>query len=255
MLSSSISYDILCYPLKNHFYDRLENQLQVNLDKLFSEIEIGLKGNEDLNKFSLNKMNSIFDLRMQAMSWLFENAELEDLSETLEEAYDDFDVLLKYDSNYLFLVENLKFSLRANKQYVDSFIEEMDRNPEMAEEAFKPEVFKITMQQFTSSIALAIPDEDLAQRILDLVGASLKIEFSLICAWLLMDKKMVLPANKIKDLTSLVGNSAQDFSAICYELGIGVKSKSEQRNFQHKSEYIIEQQNLADLGLNDLIEL
>ncbi len=189
------------------------------------------------------------------MSWIFKNSELEDLSETLNEAYDDFDVLLKYDSSYLFLVENLKFSLRANKRYIDSFIEEMDKNPQIVEEAFKPEAFNITMQQFTSSIALAIPDEEFAQRLLDLVGASLKIEFSLICAWVLMDKKMVLPADKIKELTSLVGNSAQEFSAICYELGVGVKSKNEQRNFQHKSDYITEQQNLADIGLNDLMEL
>ena len=61
MLSSSISYDILCYPLKNHFYDRLGNQLQINLDKLFLEVEKGLLSNEDLTKFSVAKMNNIFE--------------------------------------------------------------------------------------------------------------------------------------------------------------------------------------------------
>lgn len=255
MLSSSVSYDILCYPLKNNFYDKLENPIQVKLDKVFSDVENCLIGKSNLEKFSVEKMSDIFDLRMEAMAWLFENSDLENLSEVIEESSEDFNILLSKDSNYLFLVENLKYALRVNKRYIDFCINEIEKSPSTFEQQFKPEAFKLTFEQYTNSIAMAIPDEELAQSILDLIGASLKIEFSLICAWILVHNNIQLSIEKIKELTSLVGKSAQDFSAISLEWGIGKKIKSEPKYFIQDNNFVSEQSDLADLGLDDLIDL
>lgn len=257
MLSPALNYDFICYPLKTQYFDRLDNALQNEIDKVFSDIENGLKSNSDIKAFATSQMKNLFNLRMKAIGWFLEDSHLEDLSETIEECYDDFDSLSQ-NSKLVFFVENLKFALRANRRLIDSFVEHADSeaaaNGADIEKEIKAAVLKLDYEQFVTSIALGVPDEEAAQRIIDLVASSLLIEFSAISAGILIEKNINVSEEKAIQLTSLIGNAAQEYSAICHELGLFKRHKSSQPAMQFEKSYVEEQQFLADLGLDDLVE-
>jgi hypothetical protein len=255
MLTSALNYDFICYPLKAQYFDHLDSTLKSEIEKIFSNIEKGLIADQEIKSFANSQIKNLFNLRIKAIKWFLEDNHIGDLGQTIEECYHDFDSLNK-NSRLIFFVENLKFALRSNKRLIEAFGEHTEAiNPNEIESEFKKTSFlEITYDQFITSIALGIPDEEAAQRIIDLVGASLLIEFSAISAGILVDKKIDISEEKAIQLTSLVGNAAQEYSAICYELGLLKRHKSGHPVMQFDNYFIEEQQYLADLGLEDLVE-
>lgn len=255
MLSPALNYDCICYPLKTQYFDRLDNTLKSEIEKLFFNIETGLISNQEIKPFAISQMKNLFNLRIKAIRWFLEDNNIEDLGETIDDCYHDFDSLNE-NSKLVFFVENLKFALRSNKRLINSFVEHgAEISPTGLEGELKSSFLEITYDQFITSIALGVPDEEAAQRIIDLIGASLLIEFSIISAAILVDKKIDISEAKAIQLTSLIANAAQEYSAICYETGLLKRHKSEHPAVHFDNSFIDEQQYLADLGLDDLIEI
>lgn len=250
MLSPVVNYDFLCYPLKAQYFDRLDNGLKSEIDKQFSEIENGLRSSSDLRAFASSQLRSIFNLRIKAIKWFLADNHISELAETIDGCYNDFDSLIE-NSKLVYFVENLKFAMRANKRLVDSIVEHVESSS--TEMELKASFLEINYDQFITSISLGIPDEQAAQRIIDLVGASLRIEFSAIAASILMEKGNDISEEKAIQLTSVIGNAGQDYSAICNELGLFKKHKGATSFIQPDKSYVEDQQLLADLGLDDLI--
>ncbi len=255
MLSPALNYDFICYPLKTQYFDRLSSSLQNEVTNLFSTIEKGLMNDHDLKSFSASQLKNLFNLRMKAIGWFLEDNHLNDLNQTIDECYDAFDSL-NQNSKMVYFVENLKYALRANRRLLNSFVEHAHSsgNSEQIETELRSSFLEINYDQFITSIALGVPDEDAAQRIIDLVGASLLIEFSAISGGILIEKKIELSEEKAIQLTSVISSAGQDYSAICYELGLFSRAKSTHPQMQFDNDFIKEQQQLADLGLNDLLE-
>lgn len=254
MLAPALNYDFICYPLKTQYFDRLDDKLQSEIEKLFSTVEEGLTSDQDIKPFAVSQIKNLFNLRIKAIKWFLEDNNVEDLGQTIEDCYHDFDSLNE-NSKLIFFVENLKFALRSHKRVADAFVEHAEISQTAVENELKASFLEITYEQFTTSIALGVPDEETAQRIIDLIGASLLVEFAAIAAGILVDKKIDISENKASQLTSLTGNAAQEYSAICYELGLLKRHKSGQTNIQlFDNSFIEEQQDLADLGLDDLME-
>lgn len=253
MLSPALNYDFICYPLKTQYFNRLDISLRSEIEKLFSDIEQGLVSTQDTKTFALSQIRNLFNLKIKAIKWFLEGNNVGALSKTIEDCYNDFDGLID-NSKLIFFVENLKFALRSNKRLIDSFVEQVEANPINIEIELKALSLEITYDQFITSIALGVPDEETAQKIIDLVGASLLIEFSAISAGILIEKKIEISENKAMQLTSLIGNAAQEYSAVCYELGMFKRHKSGQSVLQFDNTYVEEQQYLADLGLDELVE-
>ncbi len=250
MLSPVVNYDFICYPLKAQYFDRLENGLQSLIEKQFSEIEKGLKSSSDLRTFAASQLRSIFNLRIKAIKWFLEDNHLSELGATIDGCYNDFDSL-NDNPKLAYFVDNLKFAMRANKRLVDSLVEHVDVSS--TEMELKSSFLEINYDQFITSISIGIPDEEAVQRIIDLVGASLKIEFSAMAASILIEKSIDISEETAIQLTSVIGTAGQDYSAICHELGLFKRHKSATNFIQPDSSYIEDQQQLADLGLDDLV--
>lgn len=253
MLSPALNYDFICYPLKTQYFDRLDNTLQNEIDKVFFEIENGLISSADIKAFASSQMKCIFNLRIKAIKWFLKDNHIGNLGETIDACYDDFDSLVE-NPKLVFFVENLKFAMRANKRLMDSFVEHVESSPTDIENELKASFLEINYDQFVTSMALGIPDEESAQRIIDLLGYSLLIEFSIISAAIFIEKKIDISEEKSIQLTSLIGNAAQEYSAICHELGLFKRHKASQPAMQFDKSYIEEQQFLSDLGLDDLVK-
>ncbi|MBK7389477.1 MAG: hypothetical protein IPI23_10560 [Bacteroidetes bacterium] len=255
MLSPALNYDFICYPLRAQYFDRLSSSLQSEVTNLFFSIEKGLMNGNDLKSFSTSQLKNLFNLRMKAIGWFLEDNHLMDLNGTIDQCYDAFDSL-NQNSKMIYFVENLKYALRANRRLLNSFVEPAHTLglSERIENDLKASFLEINYDQFITSIALGVPDEDVAQRIIDLVGASLLIEFSAISAGILIEKNIDLSEEKAIQLTSIISAAGQDYSAICYELGLFNRVKFTQPQIKFDNDFIIEQQHLADLGLNDLLE-
>jgi len=249
MLSPALNYDFICYPLKAQFFDRLEIGLKTEIATLLSEIENGLKTGTDLKSLASSKIKNIFNLRIKAIKWFLEDKRIGEIGQRIDACYNDFDSLSE-NSKLISFVENLKFAMRANKRLMDSFVEHVESA--VAEMELKSFFLEINYDQFITAISLGIPDEETTQRIIDFVSASLLIEFSAISAGILIEQNINLSEEKAIQLTSLINNAAQEYSAISLELGLFKQHKISKTAMQSDNSYIEEQQLLADLGLNDL---
>jgi hypothetical protein len=112
----------------------------------------------------------------------------------------------------------------------------------------------ITYKQFISAIALGVPDDAIAQKIVDWTNSSLYIEFVTVSAAIINDEKHLKISDKvIQELAFIIANAAQEYSALATELGI-LKLRSTKQSFAQISfdnDFIKEQKKLADLGLDD----
>ena len=111
----------------------------------------------------------------------------------------------------------------------------------------------LSYEQFTSSIVLAIPDSEIAQRFVDLTNSCMYIEFVTIAADIIYTHKHNVSDKTINELAFIVADAAQEYFAAASELGI-LKPRSEkpftiQTSFDKV--FIEEQKHLADLGLDD----
>ncbi len=248
MLGTAKNFDVICFQLRS-YYPQLENPLKKELNILLVEIRQILIADKKIKSKLNNLLGSIFNLRVKAIVWLLKENEL-NLSDPFDEVIPQI-AELKVDPKLEILAENILFALRCNQRVIDV----LTKNEVLSAETISNEVSKfapINYEQFVAAIALGVPDNDVAQKIIDWANSSLYIEFVTVAASIIHQEKLKISSKVINELAFIVADAAQEYSAIAMELGLlkqhPVKNLS-QSLFDEG--FVMEQKDLSDLGLTD----
>jgi hypothetical protein len=252
MLAKARYYDIICFQLRHNFYPQLDHPLQLELDLLFKDITTTIASGQQLQAPSVSILEQIFNLRIQAIKWLSSNGNF-DYSQVLDEVIPQIE---KMNSNYQWevLTENLLFALRCNQRVVENLISHAKGNVE----DFAAEIGQlpvITYGQFLATLAYTVPDEAVAQKIVDWTNSSLRIEFAMMAADSIQAGNLKVSDQIINELAFLVADAAQEYAALAVDLGI-IKPRVPRQtvsNFSFDNRFIGEQKYLADLGMEDFM--
>lgn len=246
---------IICFGLNRH-YIQIDNDLKKDIGKLLNNIEGILISGKKIQLSVDEILKDIFSIRIRAIKYLYEYIEP---SEMFKEAYLELEKL-KSNPKLHILAENILFALRCNHRVINSIIEasnfESDTHGSTSEKNLKISVNQlpvITLEHFISIIKSSIPDNSLAQKIIDLTNASLYIEFVILAAVIIKDKQLKIANKIINELAFIVADAAQNYYAITYELEF-IKSKTSSQSFEpviQDEKFIEEQQKLANIGLKD----
>ncbi|MEK6616085.1 MAG: hypothetical protein AABZ32_08255 [Bacteroidota bacterium] len=251
MIATARNYDVICLELRNHS-SQLDNPLKKDLNKLLADIKDIITSDKKI-KASLDTLllSQLFNFRVKAIKWLFQDSEF-NLTEMLDEVYPQVEELKK-NPKLEVLAENILFALRCNRKVVDAVVATADLSKENLE-INAPQLPTINYEQFISAIALGVPDDAMAQKIIDWTNSYLYIEFVTVAAAIINDEPQLKISDKvIKELAFIIADAAQEYSALATELGI-LKLRSTKQSFAHISfdnDFIKEQKKLADLGLDD----
>lgn len=252
MLATAKNYDIICFQMSNQL-SHLESPMKKETTKLLNGIREILNSGKKI-KPGLNAiLPSIFNYRFKAIKWLIEKGDF-NFTNIIDEVYPQLEEL-KDDPKLEILVENILFALRCNKRVVDSVISISGSNEGELEMSLS-EFPVINYEQFITSIALGIPDDAVAQKIVDLTNSSLYIEFVGVAAYIIHSENLKISDKLINELAFIVADSAQEYSAVATELGILRPRTHNQFSFtgQIDKSLLKEEKYLADLGINDFAE-
>lgn len=249
MLASVKNYDFICYQLRNNLYSQLDNPLKKDIDKLSKEITSILNSNKKIQSQSVDILAQLFNLRVKAIKWLSQNDNLNFL-EMLSEVSSQIEEIGE-NKKLEVLKENILFALRCNKRVIESLfsagVQTENLNIDFTQ------LPDINYQQFLASLAFTIPDDEAAQKIADWINASLHIEFVMLAADIIIDEKIKVSDKSINELSFLVADAAQDYSALATEFGV-LKTKAIYQSFSNQpfdKGFLKEQKTLADIGIED----
>jgi len=248
MLGTAKNFDVICFQLRS-YYPQLENPLKKDLNSLLAEIRLILIADKKIITKVNGLLGSIFNLRVKAIVWLLKENEL-NLSDLFDEVIPQIDEL-KNDPRLEVLAENILFALRCNQRVIDA----LTKNEVLSAETISNEFSKlapINYEQFVASIALGVPDNDVAQKIIDWANSSLYIEFVTVAASIIHQEKLKVSNKVINELAFIVADAAQEYSAMAMEVGL-LKQHSVKNLAQSSfdEDFVKEQKNLSDLGLTD----
>ncbi len=249
MLASTRNFDAICLHLRDNYSNLGNNPLRKEADKLFKYIVEVVSSGKKIKPFLDSSLSEIFNLRVKAIYWLVENNEL-DFSTAFKEIFPRFEEMKK-NSKLEVLADNILFALRCNQRVINDIKE----TGQVSEESFKRYVSStdvITYNDFLKTIAFTIPDDEMAQRIVDWANASLYIEFVIVAAALIFEEKVSVSNKSINELSFLVANAAQEYLALSSELGFleSTIKKNHINSEKFSNDYVKKQKALADLGLD-----
>ncbi len=254
MLAAAKNYDIICFQLKNHYFDQLDNGFQKQVNDFISCMESILTSEHAIKPALTKSLKDIFALRIKAVKWLLEEGEL-NLDHAMEEVYPAFESITQ-NPHLSILAENVLFALRCNTRVIDSIIAE-DENPSVSNiTQGLADLPALTYDQFVAAIALGIPGDYDAQNTLDMANASLYIEAVLIATDMIANQNIKVSEKAIDELSQIVSEAAQDYSAIAREIGLFGKRKPVTNiHLSYDEEFVSQEKLMADLGLGDLTSL
>jgi hypothetical protein len=250
MMTTAKNYDVICFQLRNNLYSELQSPLKKDLNRLYRDIKTLIISGEKIKDQSTKMLSEVFNLRIKALKWLSTDIDF-DYLEIFKDIFTQVESL-KLNKKLEVLTDNILFALRCNQRVVESI---------MNSKAFSPDSFtsnlaqfpEITYAQFIASLAFANLDDETTQKIVDWTNASLHIEFVLVAADIISNEKLKISDKTINELAFLIADAAQEYSALATELGV-LKPRSTKQSFANISfdnNFIEEQKQLADLGLND----
>jgi hypothetical protein len=255
MVATAKNYDIICFQLRNNLYSHLQSPLKKDLNRLSNDIKALITSGEKIKTHSnnINILSQVFNIRIKALKWL--NADTNfDYLEMVNEIFPQIEEL-RSNKKLEILTDNILFALRCNRRVVESLI----KSGELSSSKFNSNLADlpdITYQQFIASLAFANLDAETTQKIVNWTNASLQIEFVLVATDIIKDENLQISGKTINELAFLVADAAQEYSALAAELGI-IKPFSSKQSFSGISfdnSFIMEQKQLADLGLEDFAE-
>ena len=227
--------------------------MERELKKLANDIKSVLTTSEEVKPLLDSMLPGVFNFRIKAIKWLAEANEF-DLSRRLDELYPQLEDL-RQTPQLEILAENILFAVRCNKRVVNALLSSGSISEEKV--AFDAiELPAITYDQFLATLAYGVPDDEAAQTIVDWVNASLYIELIILSAVIIHDEKLHVSEKVINELSFLIADAAQEYSAIAMELGL-LATRSERKTLfsdQTDQAFIKEQTFLAELGINDFAE-
>lgn len=249
MLATVKNYDLICYQLRNNLYSQLENPLKKDIDRLSKDITNILNSSKKIQSQSVDILAQLFNLRVKAIKWLSQDDNfnylemLTEVSKQIEEIGENRKMEI--------LKENILFALRCNRRVIESLFSAGEQSESLKIDF--TQLPDINYKQFLASLAFAIPDDETAQKIIDWTNASLQIEFVMIAADIISDEKFKVSDKSINELSFLVADAAQEYSALATEFGI-LKTKDNQYSFSNQpfdKGFVNEQKALADIGIED----
>ena len=106
------------------------------------------------------------------------------------------------------------------------------------------------------SIYLSIPNSEAAEKVIEWIKCSFQVEYVICAASLIYDRSLLLSQNKIEELSAIVIDAAQTYSAIAMELNILPSKELPARRFYDidNSIFLEEQKVLAETGLEFFAE-
>lgn len=249
MLSTVKNYDLICYPLRNKLYSQLENPLRKDIDKLSKDISNILNANKKIQNQSVGILSQLFNLRVKAIKWLSQDNNF-DYLEMLSNVTNQIEEIGENEKLEI-LKENILFALRCNRRVVDVLFSAGEQSKKLnIDFNLFPD---INYQQFLASLAFAIPDDETTQKIVDWTNASLHIEFVMLAADIIQVEKIKVSDKSIDELSFLVADAAQEYSALATEFGL-LKTKANKHSHSNQSfdkGFLKEQKSLADIGIED----
>jgi hypothetical protein len=252
MLAVTKNYDVICFQLRNNLYSQLENPLKNELNCLSTDIKTLITSGKKVQGQSVYMLSQIFNLRIKAIKWLSTDTSF-DYSEMLKDIFPQIEEL-RSNRKLEVLTENLLFALRCNQRVVEAIIGTNELSADTFSSSLQ-QLTEITYEQFIASLAIAIPDDETVQKIVNWTNASLHIEFVMLAADIIGDVKLKVSDETVNELSFLVADAAQEYIALATELGI-LKSRSSKQSFSTLSfdnSFIKEQKQLADLGWDDFV--
>jgi len=241
-------YDIICFQLRNNFYSQLQSPLKKEINRLSSDIITLIISGKKIKVLSTTMLSQVFNLRVKALKWLLTDPTF-DYREMFKSIFPQIEEL-RENKKLEVLSENILFALRCNQRVAESIMSLNEFLPKTSDS--NPTEFPdVTYAQFAASFVNI--DSETKQRIIDWTNSSLNIEFVLLAADIISNKKLEISDKTINDLAFLVADSAQEYIALATELG-ALKSRSAKESFPNlslESEFIKEQKQFADLGLID----
>ncbi|MFN8361346.1 MAG: hypothetical protein U0264_15645 [Candidatus Kapaibacterium sp.] len=193
---------------------------------------------------------SAFAIRTKAVQMMFESPDL-DYSVLFADTYEQVSDFAKNERLEV-LVENLHFALRCNKEIYDAapqnleaFVNSFSDEPEEPYQRF------LTLIESAGGI-----DAAMAKQVTAMLHHSLVIDLVLFSVDIVDEFSSVVTDSTIDELTAIVADAGQNIAAISMELGI-VKTQYyagqelPDIGIEYDDEYIREQKELAELGMED----
>ena len=236
------------------YLDAIESPLQKEMNKLVSDLKEILSSEKKIKPHFDILLPSIFNFRIKAMKWLWEEEGL-NIESIMDNVYPQLEEL-KENPKLENLTENIFFALRCNQRVIKSVINSSD----FSENNLHTSISKlpaITYEQFLASLAFSIPDDNSAQKFLDWVNSSLYIEGIILSAVIINDERLQTSDNSINELAFLIADSAQEYSALATEFGF-LKLVSQEKTFfkgDVNKEFIEDQKEISDLDIDDFAKL
>jgi hypothetical protein len=251
MLAAARNCDVMLQ-MRNHL-SHLETPLKKDMNILLSKLRILLISGKNIKQGIDILVPLTFSFRIKAIKWLIEENEFEILS-IVDEISPEIEVF-KENPKLDVLTENILFALRCSQKVLQS----ISLSEGLSEDSFSFSTSNlpiITYDQFLASIAYSNLDDITCQKIADWTNMSLYIKLIVLSGAIINDENLKVSNKTINELAFIIGDAAQEYSAIAIELGILKPSPKRLRiaSGQPDKNYIREQKNLAELGLNDFAE-
>ena len=249
MLATIKNYNLICYQFRNNLYSQLDNPLKKDIDKLSKDITNILHSGKKIQFQSVDILAQVFNLRVKAIKWLSQDCDFNYL-EMLTEVSNQIEEIGE-NKKMEILKENILFALRCNRRIIESLFSTGEQSENLNIDF--NQLPDISYQQLLASLAFAIPDDETAQKIVDWTNASLHIEFVMLAADIIRDEKIIVSDKSINELSFLVADAAQEYSALATEFGIIKKTANQQSlsNQPFDKAFVNEQKKLADIGIED----
>jgi len=249
MIQISNNHNIIFLALDSNL-PNVKEGLRREVNELLTSTVNSIKSNEDLDSTINQALAQVFDFRFKALSYLAENSLVHELS-NIDSIYIDFNRESLAPEKQV-LVKNVLFALRTTNRVLSKLMKHKDFDITTLKE-----FNNVSYNQFLSIIAVTIPNQSLAQNILDFTHASLKIELILLISKNLIDGKYSMSNQSIEGLSKLISDATQDFYAYASKLGFLQKNNKNLTylNLSDSESDVKDQKELADLGLNELVHL
>lgn len=246
MTATTNSYNSI-YQMSFTLDTQPDNPLKKESDQLSKQIRSLLTSSERLSALPTYMLTQIFNLRVKAMRWLAANADI-DYAHVNNEVASQVKAIR--NDRLEILRENLMFALRCNHRVAEGIAR--THNDSGKDAPSFSEMPDITYDQYATALAMAVPDDEVFQKMIDWSNASLEVEFAFVAADLIESSGINVSDEIIDDLAALVANAAQEYYALAVELGfLKTRPTVSYPSVPHDEGFISEQKELAELGLDD----
>lgn len=246
------TYEFVTLELHAHRVE-LEPVFRNQFETLFARIREDLINGRDVDESCNELLESIFAIRIKALIWLSRQSDfkLADILLEVEQLVNE----LSNQNNLEGLSENLGFALRTVRRVTNGLIAKVPELGTKEGAAALSQLPEIDYWTYYDMLSISIPNGELLENIMEWVDSSLELEYAILAAILLHEENLMVGQKIIDDLAILMALAAQDYGAYAVELGI-MPMHSSKRNKEYPipedSDFIKEQQLLADSGLEDL---